>query len=116
MTSETNAPTESESTGAGELVLAPDALMGAAADQLVAQARADGVELTGEGGLLAGLVQPVLQGALEAEITGHLGYRPHAVAGRGSDNSHNGHYPRPGVPGVSDACPGAFGDALFGPR
>ena len=64
------------------------------ADQLVEQARADGVALTGEGGLLTGLVQRVLQGALEAEITDHLGYEPHAFEGRGSGNSRNGHYPK----------------------
>jgi putative transposase len=43
---------------------------------------------------LTGLVQQVLQGALEAEITDHLGYEPHAVEGRGSGNSRNGHYPK----------------------
>jgi transposase-like protein len=89
-----NTPTESDMGGRGELVLAPDALLGAAADRLVEQARADGVALTGEGGLLTGLVQRVLQGALEAEITDHLGYPPHAVEGRGSGNSRNGHYPK----------------------
>ena len=68
--------------------------LGAVAAQLVEQARADGVALTGEGGLLTGLVQRVLQGALEAEITDHLGYEPHAIEGRGSGNSRNGHYPK----------------------
>ncbi|MEM8619182.1 MAG: IS256 family transposase [Actinomycetota bacterium] len=94
MTSETNTSTEPEAVRSGELVLAPDALLGAAADQLVEQAKAEGVALTGEGGLLTGLVQRVLQGALEAEITDHLGYPPHAVEGRGSGNSRNGHYPK----------------------
>lgn len=72
----------------------PEAELGAVADQLVEQARAEGVALTGEGGLLTGLVQRVLQGALEVEITDHLGYEPHAVEGRGSGNSRNGHYPK----------------------
>ena len=54
------------------------------ADRLVEQARADGVALTGDGGLLTGLVQQVLQTALETELTDHLGYEPHAVAGRRS--------------------------------
>ena len=35
------------------------------AERLVAQARAEGVELTGEGGLLTGLVRQVLQTGLE---------------------------------------------------
>ncbi len=31
---------------------------------------------------------------LEAEISDHLGCEPHAVEGRGSGNSRNGHYPK----------------------
>ena len=76
------------------LVLPPDAELSAVADRLVGQARVDGVALTGEGGLLSGLIQRVLQTALEAEITDHLGYEPHAVEGRGSANSRNGFYPK----------------------
>ena len=78
----------------GELVLPPDALVTAAAERLVSDAKATGVALTGEGGLLTGLVQRVLQSALESEITDHLGYEPHAVEGRGSGNSRNGYYPK----------------------
>ena len=76
------------------LVLPPDAGLALVAERLVSQARADGVALTGDGGLLTGLVQQVLQGALDAEITDHLGYEPHAVEGRGSGNSRNGYYPK----------------------
>jgi transposase-like protein len=83
----------------GELVPSPlllpaDAGLADIAERLVDQARADGVALTGDGGLLTGLVQRVLQGALEAEITDHLGYEPHDPAGRGSGNSRNGRYPK----------------------
>jgi transposase-like protein len=60
------------------------------AAELVAQARAEGVELTGENGLLTGLVRQVLQTGLEVEMTDHLGYERHAVEGRGSGNSRNG--------------------------
>ena len=66
--------TEIEPVGSAELVLPADASLAQVADRLVGQARADGVALTGEGGLLTGLIQQVLQGALEAEITDHLGY------------------------------------------
>ena len=83
-----------EPAGSAELVLPADASLGLVADRLVDQARADGVALTGDGGLLTGLIQRVLQGALEAEITDHLGYEPHAVEGRGSGNSRNGFYPK----------------------
>ena len=81
-------------SASSSLVLPPDAELAAVADRLVGQARADGVALTGEGGLLTGLIQQVLQGALESEITDHLGYEPHAAEGRGSGNSRNGHYPK----------------------
>ena len=61
---------------------------------LVEQARAEGVELTGDGGLLTGLVRQVLQTGLEVEMSDHVGYEPHAVEGRGSGNSRNGSYPK----------------------
>ena len=61
---------------------------------LLAQARADGVALTGDGGLLSGLIGRVLEGALDVEMTDHVGYQPHAVEGRGSGNSRNGTYPK----------------------
>jgi putative transposase len=64
------------------------------AAELVARARADGVELTGDDGLLTALVRQVLQAGLEVEMTDHLGYEPHAVEGRGSGNSRNGSYPK----------------------
>jgi transposase-like protein len=64
------------------------------ADELVARARADGVELTGENGLLTALVRQVLQTGLEVELTDHLGYEAHDPVGRGSGNSRNGSYPK----------------------
>ncbi len=64
------------------------------ANDLVERSRRDGVELTGDGGLLTELVRQVMQTSLEAEMTGHVGYEPHAVEGRGSGNSRNGSYPK----------------------
>jgi len=60
------------------------------ARELVERARAEGVELVGPGGLLTGLTKTVLETALEAEMTGHLGYDKHDPAGRDSGNSRNG--------------------------
>ncbi len=77
---------------AGEAV--GEAAMKDWAEALVAQARADGVELTGDGGLLTGLVRQVLQTGLEVEMSEHLGYERHAAAGRGSGNSRNGSTPK----------------------
>ena len=53
------------------------------AAELVARARSEGVELTVDDGLLTVLVRQVLQTGLEVEMADHLGYEPHAVAGRG---------------------------------
>lgn len=60
------------------------------ARDLVAAARADGVELVGPGGLLTGLTATVLETALEAEMSEHLGYDKHDPAGRDGGNSRNG--------------------------
>ena len=60
------------------------------ARDLVERARAEGVELIGPGGLLTGLTKTVLETALEAEMTGHLGYEKHDPAGRDGGNSRNG--------------------------
>ncbi|WP_371320803.1 IS256 family transposase [Saccharothrix yanglingensis] len=59
-------------------------------DQLVGQARAGGLKLTGEGGMLQQLTKRLLESALEGEITDHLGYDKHDPAGRGTGNSRNG--------------------------
>ena len=64
------------------------------AEELVARARAEGVELTGDEGLLTAMIRQVLQTGLEVELTDHLGYEPHDPAGRGSGNSRNGTSPK----------------------
>jgi putative transposase len=62
----------------------------ALAQELVARARSEGVELVGPGGLLTGLTKTVLETALEVELEDHLGYPKHAVEGRDKGNSRNG--------------------------
>jgi transposase-like protein len=57
---------------------------------LVDRARSEGLQSTGEGGLLQQLTERVLESALEGEITDHLGYDKHEAAGRNSGNSRNG--------------------------
>ncbi len=56
----------------------------------VEQARAGGMQLSGEGGLLQQLTKMVVESALEGEITDHLGYDHGDPAGRGTGNSRNG--------------------------
>ncbi|QDC17413.1 IS256 family transposase (plasmid) [Rhodococcus rhodochrous] len=60
------------------------------AQQLLAQAKTDGVELVGPNGLLNQLTASVLETALEAEMDEHLGYEKHQVEGRNNGNSRNG--------------------------
>ena len=62
------------------------------AEALVERARAEGVSLTGEGGLLTALMGQVLQTGLEVELADHLGYEAYDPAGHGSGNSRNGGY------------------------
>jgi putative transposase len=57
---------------------------------LVAQARAEGLQLTGEDGLLAKLTKLVVESALEGEMDDHLGYARHDPTGRDGGNSRNG--------------------------
>ncbi|WP_231400070.1 IS256 family transposase [Longispora fulva] len=56
--------------------------------QLADRARAEGLQLTGEGGLLARLTKVVIESALEGEMDDHLGYGKHERAGR--SNARNG--------------------------
>jgi putative transposase len=60
------------------------------AEQLLAQAKQQGVELVGPDGLLNQLTKNVLETALEAEMSEHLGYDKHDPAGRDGGNSRNG--------------------------
>ena len=59
---------------------------GVAAEELVRElaerARAEGLRLTGEGGLVSQLTKVVVESALEGELDDHLGYGKHDPAGR----------------------------------
>lgn len=87
----------SETTTEHESVEKPagGAIPAAASDEqlvalLVDRARSEGLQLTGEGGLLQMLTKRVLESALEGEITDHLGYEKHDPAGKNNGNSRNG--------------------------
>ncbi len=72
---------------------APDVLD----DQLISQlvdraAEADGIRLTGQGGLLQQLTKRILGSALEGEITDHLGHEKHERTVSG--NTRNGIRPK----------------------
>ena len=59
--------------------------------ELAGRARAAGLKLTGEGGLLGRLTKMVIEGALEGELDDHLGYAKNDPAGRNGGNSRNGY-------------------------
>ena len=71
----------------GELSTADEQLL----RELTQRARAGGLRLTGEGGLLGRLTKMVVEGALEGELDDHLGYGKHDPEGRDGGNSRNGH-------------------------
>jgi hypothetical protein len=56
----------------------------------VDRARAEGLQLTGEGGLLQQLTKRVIESVLGGEMTDRLGYEKHDAAGRDGGNSRNG--------------------------
>src|SRR6201989_3719674 len=62
--------------------------------ELTGRARAGGLKLTGEGGLLGKLTKMVVEGALEGELDDYPGYGKHDPEGRDGGNSRNGHRAR----------------------
>ena len=58
--------------------------------QLVGRARADGISIDGEGGLLAQMTKLVVESALEGEMKDHLGYDKHAKGASANGNARNG--------------------------
>ncbi len=70
-------------------------------DELVTRARAEGLKLTGEGGLLQQLTKRLLESALGGEITDHLGYDKHDPAGKDGGNARNAR-----SPGLLSCLPG----------
>lgn len=63
-------------------------------------------DLIGEQGLLKQLTKALVERAMHAELTHHLGYEKHDPAGRGSGNSRNG--------ASSKTLKGEFGEAVIG--
>ncbi|SFL96166.1 Transposase, Mutator family [Streptomyces pini] len=86
MTSENVTEAETVESGEPQAKAAEDRLI----DELVGRAQAEGLQLTGEGGLLQQLTKRLLESALEGEITDHLGYDKHDPAGKNGGNSRNG--------------------------
>jgi putative transposase len=63
-------------------------------DELMAKVKTDGLELLGDGGLIAQFSKRILERALDEELTDELGYERGDPAGRGSGNSRHGTTPK----------------------
>jgi putative transposase len=81
----------SKGDGAG---LGRDAVPDDVIDELMAKVKSDGLELLGDGGLIAQFSKRILERALDEELTDELGYERGDRAGRGSGNSRNGTTPK----------------------
>ncbi len=80
---------------AGSTVEMAEALRASGAvDELLAQVDTGEVALTGEGGLLPGLIKLALERGLAAELTEHLGYEKGDPIGRAMPNARNGSSPK----------------------
>jgi putative transposase len=85
-TDTTTQPPQTQGSTGAEM----DAVDEQLAAHLVEQARSEGISLVGPDGLLQRLTKLVLEGALEGELTDHLGYEHGDPAGRNGGNSRNG--------------------------
>ena len=104
--------TKNKGTASAEVVVSPPGGLAVTGDleviagRLVDQARAEGISLTGEGGLLPALVARVLETGLAAELTEHLGYERHAVEGGLPREEGTSELACPrGRPGRMPSCP-----------
>jgi putative transposase len=78
-----------DGSGPGREALPPELI-----DELMAKVRTDGIQLLGDGGLIAEFSKRILERALDEELTDELGYERGDPAGRGSGNSRNGTTPK----------------------
>jgi putative transposase len=83
-------PDETRSTERALVPFGADGAERALAEELIARAKQEGVDLVGPEGMLTKVTKSVLEAALGAEMTEHLGYEVHDPSGRGSGNSRNG--------------------------
>lgn len=76
--------------------------------ELVEQARVEGLQLTGDGGLSAKPTKLVVESALEGGMDDHLGYSKSDPAGRGAATPATADEPRPCLPRLARSnwrCP-----------
>jgi putative transposase len=74
--------------------VAAELVASGALDELFARIDAGEIELTGDGGLIPGLIKAALERGLQAELTDHLGYEKGAPEASLFANSRNGTTPK----------------------
>jgi putative transposase len=82
-----------DESGSGVVVVEPvagEVTEARIVSELAEWARAEGLQMTGEGGMLSRLTKRVFEAALQGEMDEHLGYGKHEAAGRDGGNSRNG--------------------------
>lgn len=84
-----SAPMAAKGGGSGREALPPELI-----DELMAKVKSEGIQLLGDGGLIAEFSKRILERALDEEFTDELGYDRGDPAGRGSGNSRNGTTPK----------------------
>ncbi len=70
--------------------VSPPLIDDATLDQLMAQIDAKGLHLLGPDPVLTQLTSAIMNRAMQAELTHHMGYEPGDPAGWGSGNNRNG--------------------------
>ncbi|MDP9833191.1 transposase-like protein [Trueperella abortisuis] len=77
-----------------------------ALDELFARIDSGDIELTGDGGMLPALIKDALERGLQAEMTSHLGYKPHDRQAKAESdrpvNARNGSYTKTVASEVGD--------------
>ena len=76
-----------------------------ALDSLFARIDAGDIEMTGDGGLIPGLIKAALERGLAAELTDHLGYEKGSPEAAAFANSRNGTSPKTVASQVGDVDP-----------
>ena len=85
-----SAPSEKPENRMTQVIDPPGRIDEGLVAQLVGQARAEGISIDGEGGLLAQMTKLVVESALEGEMADHLGYDKHAKGASADGNARNG--------------------------
>ena len=83
---------EKEAVSAGDPI--EELMASGALDAIFAKIDAGEIEMTGQGGLIPGLIKAALERGLQAELSEHLGYEKGAVEASLFANSRNGSTPK----------------------